>query len=298
MDADILPPSDDRVFKLILTSPDAKPVLADLISALISRPVVDVIVCNNELPVENTQEKSERFDINCKTNDGSQIDLEMQASRIREDTDGEHRNLKGKSIYYLCDLHSSQPSKGWVRYDKLAMTYQITFCSYTVFTDREGYVNTFSLRHNEDGGLLSDAINVVYVELSKLDRIVKKPVNEMTDLEKWAIFFQYADMPKYREKLNKVIETKEALQMAGELLLSVSQDERERAVARSRRMFQTDLASNLRTAEDIGIAKGKLEKSLEIARNMIRRNKPIEDIIEDTGLTREEVGELLNKFTC
>jgi flagellar biosynthesis/type III secretory pathway protein FliH len=94
------------------------------------------------------------------------------------------------------------------------------------------------------------------VELSKLDQIVKKPVNEMTDLEKWALFFQYADRPKYREKLNKVIETKEALQMAGELLLSVSQDERERAVARSYKMFQTDLASNLRTAEDRGRAAG------------------------------------------
>jgi hypothetical protein len=35
MDADILPPSDDRVFKLILTSPTAKPVLADLVSAVI-----------------------------------------------------------------------------------------------------------------------------------------------------------------------------------------------------------------------------------------------------------------------
>jgi predicted transposase/invertase (TIGR01784 family) len=162
------------------------------------------------------------------------------------------------------------------------------------------------MRHDDDGGLLSDAVNVVYVELSKLDRIVKKPVNEMTDLEKWALFFQYADRPKYRDKLNKVIETKEALQMAGELLLSVSQDERDRAIARSYRMFQTDLASNLRTAEDRGIAKGKaegraegkaegkLEKSLEIARNMIRRHKPIEEIIEDTGLTREEVGKLLN----
>jgi hypothetical protein len=39
LDADILPPSDDRIFKLILTSPDAKPVLTDLISSIIRRPV-------------------------------------------------------------------------------------------------------------------------------------------------------------------------------------------------------------------------------------------------------------------
>ena len=48
MEADILPPSDDRVFKLILTSPEAKPVLIDLVSSIIKRPVVDVVVRNNE----------------------------------------------------------------------------------------------------------------------------------------------------------------------------------------------------------------------------------------------------------
>ncbi|MBR1496437.1 MAG: hypothetical protein IJ617_02285 [Oscillospiraceae bacterium] len=47
---EILPPSDDRIFKLILTSPDARPVLIDLISAVIHRDVVNVEVRNNELP--------------------------------------------------------------------------------------------------------------------------------------------------------------------------------------------------------------------------------------------------------
>lgn len=50
MDLDILPPSDDRVFKLILTSPEAKPVLIDLISAVIQHPVIDVEIRNNEIP--------------------------------------------------------------------------------------------------------------------------------------------------------------------------------------------------------------------------------------------------------
>jgi predicted transposase/invertase (TIGR01784 family) len=296
MDVDLLPPSDDRVFKLILTSPDAKPALIDLISAIIKRPVTDVVVRNNELPVEDTQKKAERLDVNCRVDDGSQIDLEMQASHIQEDSDGAHKNLKGKSIYYLCDLHSSQPSKGVARYDKLARTYQVTFCSYTVFANRKEYVNSFSLRHDEDNELLSDAIGVIYVELSKLEQIVKKPINDMTDLEKWAVFFQYADIPTHRETVNKIIETKEALQMAGELLMSISQDERERAVFRSHRMFQTDLESNMATAKDIGRREGRLEgelvKALAIARNMIEDSEPVDRITRYTGLTREEVENL------
>jgi predicted transposase/invertase (TIGR01784 family) len=304
MDADILPPSDDRVFKLILTSPTAKPVLADLISAIIMRPVVDVAVRSNEIPVEDTQEKSERFDVNCITDDDTQIDLEMQASRIQEDADGEHKNLKGKGVYYLCDLHSMQRSKGETRYDRLAQTYQVTFCSYTVFPGREDFANSYSLRHDKDGELLSDAIKVVYVELSKLEQIEKKAVEEMTGLEKWAVFLRYASMPNYREKLNKVIETKEALQMAGELLMSVSQDEHERARLRSRRMFLTDLASDMATSRDIGIAQGlkegmekgrkegRAEGREEIARNAIMKGFSIDVIHDITGLDMDTIKKL------
>ena len=275
MDLDILPPSDDRVFKLILTSEDAKPVLMDLISSIIKRPVVEVEVRNNEIPSGDTEEKAERFDVNCRIDDGSQVDLEMQASRIQEESDGEHQNLKGKSIYYLCDLHSSQPSKGVRRYDKLARTYQVTFCSYTVFPDRDEYVNSFSLRHDKDNELLSDAIHVVYVELSKLHEIMKKAVADMTDLEKWSIFFRYASDPTHRETVNEV-------------LMSISQDERERAVFRSRRMYQTDLQSDLATAEDRGERRGRIE----VARNLLKINLPLEQITLATGLTSEEVERL------
>ena len=288
LDADILPPSDDRVFKLILTSPEAKPVLIDLISSIIKRTVLDVEVRNNEIPPEDTEEKAERLDVNCRIDDDSQVDLEMAASRIEEDSDGQHRNLKGKSVYYLCDLHSSQPSKGIRRYDALARTYQVTFCSYTVFPKWDSYVNSFSLRHDGDNELLCNAIQMIYVELSKLQKIMKKSVGDMTDLEKWAVFFRYADEPSYRETVNKVIESKEVLQMAGNLLMSISQNERERAVFRSRRMYQTDLQSNLATAEDRGERKGRIA----VARNALQMRMPIADIAKLTGLTCEEVKNL------
>ncbi len=289
MDADILPPSDDRVFKLILSPEESKPILKDLISSVIKHPVIDVEVRNSEIPPEDTHEKAERLDVNCRIDDGSQVDLEMQASRIQEDSDGQYQNLKGKSIYYLCDLHSSQPSKGLRRYDKLARTYQVTFCSYTVFPERLGYVNSYSLRHDEDNELLSDAIHVVYVELSKLQEIMKKSVDDMTDLEKWAVFFQYASEPTYRETVNEVIASKEVLQMAGSRLMSISQDERERAVFRSRRMYQTDLQSDLATAED----RGRRQGILTIAKNLLAMGMPHDQIVAATGLTLEDLESIL-----
>ena len=84
--------------------------------------------------------------------------------------------------------------------------------------------------------------------------------------------------------------------MAGNRLMNISQDERERAVFRSRRMYQTDLQSDLATAEDrgrnIGRREGRLERNIEIARKLLKRNRPIDEIVEDTGLTREGVENL------
>ena len=289
MEADILPPSDDRVFKLILTSPEAKQGLMNLISSIIGRTVVDLALLPNELAPGDTEEKAERFDVNCKIDDGSQVNLEMQASHMIEDLDGQHRNLKGKSIYYLTDLHSSQPAKGLRRYDQLARSYQITFCSYTVFPDTPEYVNSFSLRHDITGKLLSDAISLTFVELSKLGEVVKKPVSDMTDLDKWSVFFQYAPDLEHRELVNKVIESEEVLQVAGDLLMSISQNERERAIYRSRRKFQTDLQSDLATAEDRGIAIGEKNRSIEIARNLLKIGLTADQIAVATGLTQAEV---------
>ena len=72
--------------------------------------------------------------------------------------------------------------------------------------------------------MLSDAINLTFVELSKLDEVVKKPVSDMTDLDKWSVFFQYAPDMEHREIVNKVIESEEVLQVAGNLFNEYQQE--------------------------------------------------------------------------
>ena len=69
--------------------------------------------------------------------------------------------------------------------------------------------------------------------------------------------------------------------------MTVSQEERERAIARSRRMYQTDMQSDIATSED----NGEKEKTLEIARNALRMSStmPIDDIVKLTGATHDEV---------
>ncbi|MCL2209324.1 MAG: Rpn family recombination-promoting nuclease/putative transposase [Treponema sp.] len=253
MDADILPPSDDRIFKTLLTHPDAKQVLIDVVSTVIDQIVTDAHVRNIEMPVMDTGEKSERFDVNCAIDNGDQVDVEMHCSKI-EEAGREYSNFINKYIYYLTDLHSSQKSKG-VKYSKLVRTYQVTFCTNTVFPAQVDYVSRFSLR-TRDGRQLSDQINMVIIELSKLGDILRKPARKLTAFEMWAVFFGYASDPVHRNLINGIIDEKEEINMAAQLLQEVSQDERERAILRSRRMAETDRISDLLTAEERGEIRG------------------------------------------
>lgn len=76
--------------------------------------------------------------------------------------------------------------------------------------------------------------------------------------------------------------------MAGDILLNISQDERERAVFRSRRMYRTDEQSNLATARD----NGRKEREVEIAQNLLKINLALDQIAIATGLSIEEVEHL------
>lgn len=80
--------------------------------------------------------------------------------------------------------------------------------------------------------------------------------------------------------------------MAGDLLMSISQDERERAVFRSRRMYQTDMQSNLATVWDRGKEEGREERNFEIARNLMQMGLSPKQIKEAMGLSLEEVTHL------
>jgi len=137
-------------------------------------------------------------------------------------------------------------------------------------------------------GLLHNAIQAMFVELTKLNDVLKKPVEEMTDMERFSVFLRYAENTEYRDVVNKVIESKEGLAVAGEVLMSISKDERERAIFRSHRIALTDQESNRITL----VRTAKREEAMTIARNALEKNMSVEDVMDITGLTRQDVEKL------
>ena len=73
--------------------------------------------------------------------------------------------------------------------------------------------------------------------------------------------------------------------MDGCLSMTVSKEEREQAINRSHMMFETDTISDINTLLD----KGDNRNALKIARNALRMNMIIDVIVENTGLTLEDM---------
>jgi predicted transposase/invertase (TIGR01784 family) len=57
-------------------------------------------------------------------------------------------------------------------------------------------------------------------------------------------------------------------------------------------MYQSDLDSNLKTAEDRGVARGEAKGIARVARNLKTLNMPINEIVEATGLSVADIERL------
>ena len=150
-------------------------------------------------------------------------------------------------------------------------------------------------------------LQIVVLELSKLRDQLRKPVSELSALDKWALFLRYAQDPRYRKKINEIIDSEEELQVAGEMLMSISKNQEERALYRSREKYRMDLQSNLATAWDNGHQEGLREglqeglregdkgRQWSTAQIMLAAKEPVEKILAYSGLTEAELEALMQQ---
>jgi predicted transposase/invertase (TIGR01784 family) len=140
----------------------------------------------------------------------------------------------------------------------------------------------------------------------EIDTLELPKLPKMADnyLWHWLRFLRAESM----EDLDMVAQASPQLKKVVVKLLKLSQDERARMLYEAEVKQQRDNRARLRGALEQGLTEGKAEgkaegeikgrisgkheKALEIARKLLNRNMPINTIVEDTGLSREEIEKL------
>ena len=269
----------DNVFKSVFTrdTPASRGALSKLVSALVGREVTVLTLKANEPPTDDIRGRQIRFDINCETEKGELINVEMSFNP----DPFEPVRLE----FHAGKLFTSQDIRGTDKdYDDLKQTYQIAILGKERFFPDEIILHTFEYYDRENEVSLNGKTRIITLELSKMDKVVEKPIGEMNAVEHWGIFFQYLTDMAQRKKINEIIEREEGIAMASEILMTISKDEVEKARLRSEYKYQLDLQSKMVYAERKGKQEGLLEGKQEIL-DLLKSGKSPEEILKEYGTT-------------
>ena len=277
---ELLPLTDDYIFKRVFAYKGNESVLKDFLEALLKIEIKGIKITNPEIIPYEKGEKRGLLDIKAEINDGTMIDVEMQMKNERNTEErateymgkmiseqlqvGEdYQNLKKSIVIFITNYNflkrNSYHSVGRMKFDK---------------TIEDEYVN---MGYDEEDELASKYIEVHYIELPKFK---KKELSKFTKLDQWmCIFTQNKEGIMLAEKENK--EIKRAINT----LDFLSKDPKERERHNSIVMAEYNrLVSEHNFFED-----GKKEGKIEIAKKMLKEKVPIEMIEKFTELSKEEI---------
>jgi len=269
----------DNVFKAVFTrnTPESQGALSKLVSTLIKRDVSIIAITANEPPIENLQDRQIRFDINCKAENGELINVEMCLNPNPYEP--------VKLEFYASKLFIGQDIKGKDKnFNDLKESYQIAILAKKRFFNDDVIFHTFEYYDPEHKISLNGKSRIITIELSKLDRIIEKPVKDMSPAEQWAVFFQYLTDKAKREKINQIIECQEGIAMASEVLVTFTKDEIEYYHQISKEKYELDVQS-MKTYErkqvmQKGIQQGMQKERQEVI-NLLKSGKSLEQIITE-----------------
>jgi len=280
---ELLPLTDDYIFKRVFAYKGNESVLKDFLEALLKIEIKRIKITNPEIIPYEKGEKRGLLDIKAEINDGTMLDVEMQMKNERNTEErateymgkmiseqlqvGEdYQNLKKSIVIFITNYNflkrNSYHSIGRMKFDK---------------TIEDEYVN---LGYDKEDEVASKYIEVHYIELPKFK---KKELSKFTKLDQWmCIFTQNREGIMLAEKENK--EIKRAINT----LDFLSKDPKERERHNSIVMAEYNrLVSEHNFFED-----GKKEGKLEIAKKMLKEKVPVEMIEKFTELSKEEIKKL------
>jgi predicted transposase/invertase (TIGR01784 family) len=212
----------DEVFKAVFAtnSPISRGAIQGLLSAYLGRDLSIVSVKIVEPPLDDIRQRQLRYDISAVFDDNEQANVEM----IMYPTSAE----KAKIEYYLARLFTSQEIRGNDKsYKSLKPAYQLSFVvNHRLFPD-EAWDHTFIYYDPERQTPFGGQTAILTVELSKTDKLVEKPVIEMTHKEMWACYFRYFTDESKAAVLQEILKREETISMAEQAVKGFTQEQLE-----------------------------------------------------------------------
>ena len=274
----IYDPKEDFIFKMIFGSEENKSILISLLNSILKeRPYIkDVKLENNEISKIFKDSKSSRLDILAVDDNGIKYDIEMQCRKTKD--------IPNRAVYYASKLFTKDLKEN-DDYNKSRVISIWIFAENV--TNRKSAISealmTFQPNKEDKYEILTDNIRIIYLELRKY---LINSYNYNDKLTKWVDFLTN---PIDLEK--KTFED-EDIEKARKTLNYISTNDEERLIIDKIIEGRNDFYSAKNIAKEEGREEGLKEKSIEIAKNMLKLNIDINIISQSTGLSVEEINKL------
>ena len=284
-----IPAYRDTFVHFLFGSPGNEPLLLHFLNAVLESdgqlPTQSVEVRNPFNPATFITEKWTILDVKATDEQGKIFAVEFQTS--------ERQAFADRMTYYGCRFFGGQMFQG-TACSTLNAVIAIAVTTFEMFRKLRSIHNSFRLMAKADSSVaFTDKLQMHVLEAAaeKIDRISELP----PALKAW-INFYYCSHLISEEAMTTLLQDQPIVQQAYGKYQQFNRDERLRALDEAHQLFLHDQATDLEESHEkgivIGMGRGKLEEKVDIARNMIRKGYPVDDIAEMTGLSSAEIERL------
>lgn len=248
-------PTVDYAFKRLFGMERNKPLLIDLLNAVLDPPedkrVADVEILNPFNPQETGDDKLSVLDLKARDQLGRQFNVEMQVVASRD--------LPKRFLFYWARLHSQQLAAG-EDYDGIQPTISIFILGEPLFRQTPDWHLRFELLETKQGLVFSSDLELHTIELSKFGL---EPAELGEPLERWSYFLRHGEsLEPNNLPANLAVP---AIERAMEELAMLTQDEIERQKYESRFKAQFEKDFSVQSAR----REGMVIERIKIFREML-----------------------------
>ena len=275
-------PFTDYGFKRLFGEEPNKDLLFDFLNELLKKEqgkITELKYLKNENLESTELNRKAIFDLYCTNEKGEKFIVELQKTK--------QKFFKDRTVYYSTFPIREQAVVGSDWNFELKKVYTIAILDF-VFDEDKAQKNKFrydvKLTEQETKKVFYDKLTFIYLEMPKFN---KKADELETRFDKWLFVL------KNLHKLDRIPETlKENIFLKLFETAEISKfNQKEYQEYEDSLKYYRDLKNSLDTAKE----EGKIERNIEIAREMLKNNEAVEKIIKYTGLTEKEINDLKDR---
>ena len=265
---------NDIVFKAFFGHKGNEKFLTEFLEALLKIKIHKIEI-QEEVNLEKLfrEEKGGRLDLLATLNDGIKVNIEMQ---VRKQADFLERTM----LYYIKE-NAREIGTG-IDFGKIKRTIMINILDFEIFENIQDYLSETAivLKNHREYEIMQNQ-KWYFIELPKFRR-VKSNLNDK--LEQWLLFID-----DYKKGEIEMVEKKnKTLKEAREKVNYLTGDAEIKRITELREKWEIERKWD----EEAAKKEGKQEEKIEIAKKLLKKGIRIEELIEITGLTKEEIEDL------